>query len=146
VSGLSLVTSGPLPPNPPELFGKASFLELLSKARKEYDWVVIDTPPVASVTDSVICAGLADMALLVVQYGGARRQVVVSAIRQLARSGVRIVGVLFNKVDMERDHYYYYSHYSYYRYGYHAAGEGQGGTGTAAAGKGAATAPGSVSV
>jgi len=119
VPNLEVLTSGPLPPNPPELFGKASFSKLLDWARREYDWVIIDTPPVASVTDPVICSRLVDMALLVVQYGGPRRQVVRDAVRQLGRSGVRMAGVLFNKVDMERDHYYYYySNYTYYRYGY----------------------------
>ncbi len=44
---LDLMTSGPLPPNPPELFGKLTFNQLLDEARAVYDWVLIDTPPVA---------------------------------------------------------------------------------------------------
>ncbi len=123
VPGLRIVTSGPIPPNPPEMFGKPSFRALLDRVRGEYDWVVIDTPPVASVTDPVICAGLVDMALMVVQYGGPRRQIVQDAVRHLARTGVRIAGVLFNKVDLVREQYYYYSSYSYYRYGYYRYGE-----------------------
>jgi capsular exopolysaccharide synthesis family protein len=116
VPNLDLVTSGPLPPNPPELFGKASFEKLLATAREHYDWVVIDTPPVASVTDPVVCSRLVDMVLLVIEYGGVKRQTVREAVRQLARASVRIAGVVLNKVDMEQHHYYYYSRYSYYRY------------------------------
>ncbi len=119
VPGLDVITSGPLPPNPPELYSKSSFRGLLDEARQHYDWVLVDTPPVASVTDPVICSRLADMALLVIQYGHAKRQVVREALRSLARTGVRIPGALLNKVDVERDHYYYSYYYSsYYRYGY----------------------------
>jgi capsular exopolysaccharide synthesis family protein len=118
VPNLDLITSGPLPPNPPELFGKKTFRQLLDEARDNYDWVILDTPPVASVTDPVICAGNAHLTVLVVQYGSTRRQVVREAIRLLSRTPVRIAGVLLNKVDIERDHYYYSGYYSYTRYGY----------------------------
>ncbi|MCP4897915.1 MAG: polysaccharide biosynthesis tyrosine autokinase [bacterium] len=119
VPGLYVVTSGPLPPNPPELFGKGSYKRLLDEARCQVDWVILDTPPIASVTDPVICASEADLALLVVQYGGARRQVIKAALRQLSRSNVRLAGVLLNKVDLERD--YYYANYGYYRYSYESS-------------------------
>ncbi|MFN2289801.1 MAG: CpsD/CapB family tyrosine-protein kinase, partial [Anaerolineae bacterium] len=119
VPNLDVVCSGPLPPNPPELYGKATFAKLLAQARQEYDWVIIDTAPVASVTDPVICSSLVDLVLLVVQYGHARRQLIRDAVRSLSRTGVRIAGCLLNKVDVERDHYYYSYYYSsYYRYGY----------------------------
>jgi len=117
ITNLDLITSGPLPPNPPELFGKQSYRELLDEARNSYDWVLIDTPPVGSVTDPVICARLAELVVLVVQYGSTRRQVVREAIRLLGRTGAHIAGVLLNKVDIERDHYYYSGYYSYTRYG-----------------------------
>lgn len=119
VPNMDLVTSGPLPPNPPELYGKASFARLIAKAREQYDWVILDAPPVASVTDPVVASMQVDMALMVVEYGSARRQLVRDCVRQLGRTGVRIAGVLFNKVDVEREHYYYTYYYShYYRYGY----------------------------
>ncbi len=119
IANLDLITSGPLPPNPPELFGKQSFRALLEEAREHYDWILIDTSPVASVTDPVICARLAELAVLVVQYGSTRRQIVREAIRLLNRTGTHIAGVLLNKVDVERDHYYYTGYYSYTRYGYY---------------------------
>ncbi len=122
VPNLNMVTSGPLPSNPPELFGKQSFKDLLASARERYDWVILDSPPTASVTDPVIAAQLADMVLLVVKYGGPRRQVVAEALRVLSRSGVRIAGVLLNNVDIERDHYYSTYYYSYYHYGYDDSG------------------------
>jgi capsular exopolysaccharide synthesis family protein len=116
---LDLMTSGPLPPNPPELFGKLTFNRLLEEARGVYDWVFIDTPPVAMVTDPVICAGSAEITLMVVQYGSTKREVVREAVRMLGRTGTHVAGVLLNKVDIERDQYYYSGYYSYTRYGYY---------------------------
>lgn len=119
VPNLDVITSGPLPPNPPELFGKSSFSRLLDAARTRYDWVIVDTPPVASVTDPVMCARTVDLVLLVIQYAGAKRQVVHESVRLLSRTGVRVAGALLNKVDMKRDSYYYSTYYSYYHYGHY---------------------------
>ncbi|MFV2073702.1 MAG: GumC family protein [Thermoanaerobaculales bacterium] len=119
VPSLDLITSGPLPPNPPELFGKETFRRLIDEARETYEWVVLDTPPVASVTDPVICGSVADLVVIVIKYGSTRRQVVRESARLLARTGTRIAGGLLNMVDVERDHYYYAGYYSYTKYGYY---------------------------
>ncbi len=119
VPNLSVITSGPLPPNPPELFGKLTFKGLLDEARQHYDWVVIDTPPVASVTDPVMCAQVCDLVILVAQYGSTRRKVVKEAAKTLSKTGTQIAGAVLNQVNIERDHYYYSGYYSYYRYGYY---------------------------
>jgi|AMFO01.1.fsa_nt_gi capsular exopolysaccharide family len=115
---LDVMTTGPLPPNPPELFSKSTFKAMLAAAREKYDWVLLDSPPVASVTDAVIASQVVDLVLLVVRYGFARRKVIIDALRQLNRAGARVAGIALNLVDIERDHYYYASYYSYYRYGY----------------------------
>jgi capsular exopolysaccharide synthesis family protein len=119
VPNLDVMTSGPLPPNPPELFGKHSFSRLLDEARLVYDWVLLDTPPVALVTDPVICASSAELALLVVQYGSTRRQIAREAVRLLGRTGTHLAGVVLNKVEIDRDPYYYGGYYAYTRYGYY---------------------------
>ena len=113
------MTSGPLPPNPPELFGKLTLQRLLDEARSLYDWVLIDTPPVAMVTDPVMCASSAEIALLVVQYGSTKREIVRDVVRMLGHTGVHIAGAVLNKVDIERDHHYLSGYYSYARYGYY---------------------------
>jgi polysaccharide biosynthesis transport protein len=123
---LDIVTSGPLPPNPPELFSKSSFRRLLENAKRQYDWIILDTPPVASVTDAVICSQHADMVLMVVRYGEVKRAIIINSLRNLARAGARIAGTVLNDVDLERDHYYYSYYYSYYHYGYSEAVEDHG--------------------
>ncbi len=120
VPNLEVVTSGPLPPNPPELFGKLTFKGLLDEARETYDWVILDTPPIASVTDPVMCASNCDLVLLVVEYGKTRRTVIREAIKTLGRTNTPVAGAVLNQIDVERDHYYYSGYYNYYyRYGYY---------------------------
>lgn len=123
---LDLITSGALPSNPPELFGKGSFKALLAEARQRYDWIVIDSPPAATVTDPVIAAQLVDLVLLVVKYGGVRRQVIAEGLKTISRSGTKVVGVVLNNVDVERDYYYSNYYYTYYHYGEHAAESSEG--------------------
>ncbi|HHQ47653.1 MAG TPA: polysaccharide biosynthesis tyrosine autokinase [Acidobacteria bacterium] len=123
---LDIITSGPLPPNPPEVFGKASFKRMLDEARSQYDWIVIDTPPVSSVTDAVICARLTDMVVLVIRYATVKRGVILNSVRQLAKTGTRLAGIVFNDVTMERGSYYYNYYYAYYHYGYGEETEGKG--------------------
>jgi len=129
---LDVITTGPLPSNPPELYGKGTFRRMLDEARASYDWVLVDTPPVVSVTDPVICSQLVDLVLLVIEYAKTKRQVIKEAVRQLTRTNVRLAGALLNKVDLDRDQYYY-SYYSYYRYGYYSDDAEQPSAGKAAA-------------
>lgn len=117
IPNMDLITAGALPSNPPELFGKESFRRLIEEARGRYDWIIIDTPPAATVTDPVIAAQFADMVLLVVKYGGVRRQVIAEGLKTLARGDVRVVGAVLNDVDVQRDYYYSNYYYTYYHYG-----------------------------
>ena len=120
---LQLITSGALPPNPPALFGNPSFRRLLDHLREHFDWVLLDSAPIASVTDSVVCASVVDMVLLVIEYGRIDSKVIEGALQQLARAGAEVVGSVLNRVDMEKKVYYYDpSYYSYY-YGEEPYGE-----------------------
>lgn len=107
---LVLVTAGQRPEEPSELLGSARLTDFLRQARQSADLVIIDSPPAVTVTDSVILAARADGVLLVVE----RRQRIESvrrAINSLARVGARIVGVVFNRTDVNRSarkHGYYY--------------------------------------
>jgi capsular exopolysaccharide synthesis family protein len=119
VPNLQVITSGPLPPNPPELFGKLTFKALLDEARTSYDWIILDTPPIASVTDPVMCAQSCDLVLMVTEYGATRRKIIREAVKTISRTGTPIAGAVLNMIDIEADHYYYSGYYNYYRYGYY---------------------------
>jgi capsular exopolysaccharide synthesis family protein len=110
---LSLLASGPLPPNPAELISSERMKELLRIATERYDHVLIDSPPLMSVTDPVILATLAQGVVLVVQGGRSKRAIVKRARQELAHVGAKIFGVVLNDVDVEREGYdeYYAAHY-----------------------------------
>lgn len=113
---LHVLTAGPVPPLPSELVGSKQMADLLTEARKHYDFVFIDTPPVLAVTDASAMGHLADATLLVMRYGDARRHVVSRSIELLERSGANMMGVVINAVDFRSSGYSEYYGKKYYEY------------------------------
>ena len=113
---LHLLTSGPVPPLPSELLSSRQMEDLLARARSEYDFVIIDTPPVLAVTDASIVGRLADAAVLIIRYGAAQKQVVRRCIDLLERSGTHLLGVAVNVVDFSSPEYSEYYGRKYYEY------------------------------
>jgi capsular exopolysaccharide synthesis family protein len=106
-TGLHLLTSGPIPPNPAELLGSSQMKQLLQTLASHFDHIVIDSPPITSVTDGVWLASLVDGVILVV-HGGQSTRELVRRTRQLLRGvGARIFGVVLNNVKQHDDDYYY---------------------------------------
>jgi capsular exopolysaccharide synthesis family protein len=116
---LSAVTSGKLPPNPPALIGSLAVRRFLEECRERYTWIVVDAPPIVSVTDPLLLAKLADMVLMVVRANQVDRKLARRSLTALRRTESRIVGVVLNGVDPKQDSYHYY--YSYYAEGKEAA-------------------------
>jgi protein-tyrosine kinase len=123
VPNLSVVTSGPLPPNPAELVGSNRMREALEIATGDYDMILLDSPPVVSVADAVALATFADGVVMVVQTGKVPHEVIRRATGQILAVKGRILGVVMNGVNLKRDGYYY----DYYRYynSYDPSGEGK---------------------
>jgi capsular exopolysaccharide synthesis family protein len=114
---LFAIPCGPIPPSPPELLGAERFRALLAELREAYDWVLIDSPPSASLADSTILATLADMVVLVVRHNHTDRDLVMRNVQQLrALENVALVGAVLNNVDIDRasSRDYYYAGYYYY--------------------------------
>lgn len=113
--GLQLLTCGPIPPSPPELLSNPRFTMLLSELRERYDWVLIDSPPAASLADATLLASSVDMILPVVKHNSTDRDHVVKTIQTLRAVNPEIPGVVLNHVDLERAYYkdYYYAGYYY---------------------------------
>jgi succinoglycan biosynthesis transport protein ExoP len=88
-------------------------LELL---REYFDHVIIDTPPILSVTDSRILARMTDGVILVIRSGETPKQVLRQAQKNLQLINAHILGVLVNAADLASADYYYYSKYYYYQY------------------------------
>ena len=110
---LHCVFAGPVPPNPSELVGGALFYEKLNELKAEYDYVIIDTPPLGSVIDGAVIAAVCDGAVIVVESDRLSYRHVRKTKEQLERSGCRILGAVLNKVDVKKNSYYgkYYGKY-----------------------------------
>jgi capsular exopolysaccharide synthesis family protein len=95
---LSVMTSGPLPPNPAELLRSERFRGILRRLSVAHDLVVIDGPPLEGVADAAILASLADATLLVVDAGHTRRDAAAQGRDVLANAGARVLGAVINRL------------------------------------------------
>lgn len=112
VEGLSLLTSGPIPPNPAEVLGSGRMQRLLSELEERFDTVIIDSPPALAVTDAVVLAPRVGGVILVVRSGHVARQQVQRAKESLAAVKANLLGVTLDGVPVDgRDGHYYYYYY-----------------------------------
>ena len=119
---LDVLVSGPIPPFPTEMLGSNVMHTLLQKARGIYTHIVLDSPPLLSVTDSVILSHEVDTVLLVVRHGKSSKHAVRRGRELLARAGAPLTGIVFNAVDSNSPEYYaYYGYTGYTSYGSPAA-------------------------
>lgn len=115
IEGLHILSSGATPPNPAELIGSIRMRALLTELGAQYDFLVLDSPPVMALTDSVILSTMVDGVVLVADGSRTPKQVVRTACVRLSYAGAKIFGVVLNKVDARRSQYsYYYQPYSHY--------------------------------
>jgi capsular exopolysaccharide synthesis family protein len=117
-SGLNVLTSGPIPPNPAELLGSDQMRRLMTVMQANYTHVVVDSPPVSSFTDGVLISSMVDGVLLVVHGGKSSRHIVRRSKQLLSDVGAKIFGVVLNNVNLQsHDYYYYQSYYGQKYYG-----------------------------
>jgi non-specific protein-tyrosine kinase len=114
VENLSVLTSGPLPPNPSELLASHRMRRLIDRLEHEADMVILDTPPALPVTDAALLAARVNGTLLVTEAGRTRRASARQALDSLNQVGANILGVALNRVSLRGVEGYY--HYHYYTY------------------------------
>ena len=112
---VDIVFAGPAAPNPSELLDQEAFSVLLRTVKERYDYILIDTPPVANMSDALIASRNCDGAVLVIESELVARKFAVKAKEKLEMAGCRILGAVLNKVDVRKDKYYSkYTHYYHY--------------------------------
>ncbi len=116
-SNLWILPSGPVPPNPAELIGSDRMADLCTELAKNFEHIIIDSPPVLAVTDATIMAGLVDGVVLIAESGRTHRAGLMRTRAILDNAGARILGVVLNKLDLRHEGYYGYGNYYYSRYG-----------------------------
>src|SRR5215471_9291417 len=114
---LSVMTSGPIPPNPAELISSDKMKNMLRLLQERYDHILIDSPPLINVTDPVILSTEVDGVVLVVSWGKSTRDIARRVRSELTSVGAKIFGVVLNNVNFRHegyDDYYYYRYYTEY--------------------------------
>lgn len=119
---LFFIDSGPKVLNSVEIIGSVNFENLLSDLREEFDYIIVDTPPLGSFIDSAIISSLVDGTLLIVEHGKIESRVAKNVMDQLEKAHAHILGVVFTNIDIKTDNYYgnygSYGKYGYYSYNY----------------------------
>ena len=118
---LTVITAGHRVPNPSEVLGSKRMGRFLEQARKEFGYIIIDSPPMAVASDTIPLSNVSDGVLYVVDAKSSDKRRVKTAINDLKRNGGHVIGVVLNKVDMSDENRYGYG----YGYGYGGDGDGE---------------------
>ncbi len=111
---LDLMTAGPIPPNPSELLGSKKFEQILLNTGNEYDMIIIDTPPLASVTDPLVLSKLVDGVIIVTWAGKTTYEMLGKGLKQLKEIDAPLTGLVLNRFSAKKSGYYYnYGDYYY---------------------------------
>jgi len=114
IPNLDVIPCGPIPPNPSEIIGSQKMSRIMQELQKQYDRIIVDSPPITAVTDSTVLAKFVDGVMLVVHAGVTPRQVVKTGLDQLQGVEANVLGAVLNDVDTGKESYYYYQYYYYY--------------------------------
>jgi tyrosine-protein kinase Etk/Wzc len=114
VDNLHYVTAGTIPPNPSEILGSEQMEEFLGMLKKEYDIVILDSPPIIAVTDSEILSKMVDASILVVSANQTETDLMEKSVEILSRDNDSFIGVLLNRFSYKSGYGSYYKYYYYY--------------------------------
>jgi capsular exopolysaccharide synthesis family protein len=108
---LFALTSGPLPPNPPALLGRPDLAALFANLSQRFAWILVDSPPLASVTDALLLARQVDHVILVIQHNRVDKRLIKRHVNALQKTMPNLLGAVLNNVDLKLKTYYAYYHY-----------------------------------
>jgi len=122
-TGLHIMTSGEVPPNPLELLSSRRFQEVIDKLKEAFDIVVIDSAPLQLVSDALVLSQMANAIIYVVKADSTPYQLAQNGIKRLRQVNAPLAGVVLNQLDLEKAEKYYgeysgYGGYKGYQYGY----------------------------
>jgi tyrosine-protein kinase Etk/Wzc len=129
IDGLDLISAGTNPPNPSELLGSEAMRQLITTQRKNYDYIVIDAPPVMAVSDAPVLTSVCDLVVLVVEAGRVPIKIAQRMREMLSTIKAPVAGIVFNDKSGKGETYEYYGSRYYgkgYGYGYYSDENGNG--------------------
>jgi receptor protein-tyrosine kinase len=109
--GLTVLTSGAIPPNPSELLGSLATKKVLSEMRSDFDYVIVDSSPLLPVTDAAILAAEGDGVFVIARFGETKREQLTHAVGNLRNVDARILGALFTMTPARGNASYDYQYY-----------------------------------
>jgi capsular exopolysaccharide synthesis family protein len=127
VPNLFTIPAGPIPPNPADMLHSERFKNLLAELSGRFDRIVIDSPPLAAVTDSAIIAKLVDGTIFVVRAFRTAVSISQHGLRALTDVDANVIGCVLNAVDYRKASSHYYQYYAYRNEGYRPEDLGKGG-------------------
>ncbi|WP_439443086.1 CpsD/CapB family tyrosine-protein kinase [Listeria aquatica] len=110
IDNLSVLTSGAIPPNPNEMLSSNKMTAMLEELKREYDLIIVDTPPVTIVSDALVIAQEIDGVILTVRYGVTLKERIKQAVEQINMTRTPIIGTVLNGVSEKKSNYYYYAY------------------------------------
>jgi polysaccharide biosynthesis transport protein len=118
IPNLSLLTCGPVPPNPAELLHASAFRALLEQMQQHFDRIILDSPPIGAVADAVVISTQVDGTVVVVKSGVTSKDLARRTVRALRDVNARVFGAVLNDINLEDrqsgGYYYHYTKYGYY--------------------------------
>lgn len=117
--GIDVVSAGPIPPNPLELLGSKNFRDILDTLRGRYQRIIIDSAPMQAVSDALYLSTLVDGVVYVVKADATKDKLAQDGLSKLDNNNARVLGVVLNQVNIDREAKYADSYAGYYDvYGY----------------------------
>lgn len=107
LNNIDVLTAGTNPPNPSELLDSKQFKDLLFSIKKEYDYIIIDTPPILPVTDALVLGKIVDKTILIVNSKTTSSDIVIEGKERLDNLSIPIFGVVLNQVKADKISGYY---------------------------------------
>lgn len=107
---LDVITTGKIPANPSEIINSKAIKELIKELKNYYDYILIDTPPIALVSDPITISTFSDAVILTVAYSSTEREIAKKSVLSLKRVNANIIGTIINKLPVTK-HNYYYNYY-----------------------------------
>ncbi len=114
IENIWVLPAGPVPPNPAELLNSQNMDDLLEDLKENFDVILLDTPPILSVIDGVILASKVDSVLLVIHVGKTTRKDFINTVESLKRANGRLMGTVFNWMEINSHSFGYMHYYPYY--------------------------------
>jgi polysaccharide biosynthesis transport protein len=109
---LGIITSGPIPPNPSELLISKRLKDLVHLLKDKFDFIIFDTPPLISVSDTLIVSKIVDASIIVTRFGKTTYDMMNHGLKQMAGIDSKVIGTVINAVDEKKSGYHYYYHYN----------------------------------